>query len=206
MTCRVYVVSDRPAAGRYLARALADDELSCEWSTLDGLLSTARDTVDLVVLHAHSCGSEVARSVVEVREHILGPVIVVTPDAREATLMKPLAAGAQGVVLRTSRTDLLKRAVHVVRSGGMFIDPILGATLADLVTVNARTDGDTDLTRTELRVLQRFPQGMSNATMAEDLDVSLNTIKTHVRHILAKLECDNRLTAIKLAKQQGLLP
>lgn len=206
MTCRVCVVSDGPGAGRTLARALAGDDLSAEWSTLKWLLSRGSDTVDVVVLNGHGYSGDVAQAVVAARAQIRGPVVVLTSDAHESTLIPPLAAGARGVVLRTSGTDVLRRAVHAVRKGGLFIDPVLGATIADLVTLVSRREHASDLTSTELRVLQRFPHGMTNAAMADDLGVSVNTVKTHVRHILAKLECEDRMEAVKVAKQFGLLP
>lgn len=205
MTCRVCVVADGPGTGRTLARALTGDGLSTDWATLQGLLSRGRDTVDVVVMNGHGYSGDLAKAVVDARVHIRGPVVVLTPDAQESTLIPPLAAGARGVVLRNSGTDVLKRAVHAVRDGGFFVDPILGATLADLVAVVARRQQASDLTPTELRVLQRFPRGLTNAQMAEDLGVSVNTIKTHVRHILAKLESEDRMDAIQVAKQRGLL-
>jgi DNA-binding NarL/FixJ family response regulator len=201
----VRVVSNDVPFARSLARALTAGELTTERSTLGGVYSEPGDGIDVVVLDIHPTGPPDGDDVVGLRTHIRGPVIVLTPDAKEISLIPPLAAGARGVVLRSSGARVVQSAVRAVCDGGLFLDPAVAGTLARLVALTARSDGGAGLTRTELRVLQRFPSGLSNAQIAADMGLSVNTIKTHVRHILTKLECDNRVQAVQVAMTRGLL-
>lgn len=202
---RVCVVSSDITFARALADAVAGDELDTDSATLGGVRSQPAGEIDVAVLDF--TGATVSDDdVVALRTHIRGPVIVLTADARETSVIGPLAAGARGVVLRSSDAAVVRAAVRAVgQEQGVFIDPAVGTTLARLVTVTARSHEGTDLTPTELRVLQRFPKGLTNAQIAEDMDVSINTIKTHVRHILAKLDCDDRVQAVRAARTRGLL-
>ncbi len=205
---RVCVVSSDTGFARSLADAVAGEEDGLEGyhATLAGVRSQPGHRVDIAVLDLTGASANDDDVVVALRMHIRGPVIVLTPDARETSVIGPLAAGARGVVLRSSDAAVVQAAVRAVgEEQGVFIDPAVGTTLAQLVTLTARSDEDTDLTRTELRVLQRFPKGMTYAEIAEDMEVSINTIKTHVRHILAKLDCDDRVQAVQIATNRGLL-
>lgn len=202
---RVCVVSADTGFARSLAQAVAGDDFEADYATLGGVRSQPGDRVDVAVLDLTQPSAS-DDDVVALRMHTRGPVIVLTADARETSVIGPLAAGARGVVLRSSGLAVIAAAVRAVgEEEGVFIDPAVGTTLAKLVTLTARSDQGTDLTRTELRVLQRFPRGLTNAEIAQDMEVSINTIKTHVRHILAKLECDDRVQAVQVAKARGLL-
>lgn len=202
---RVCLVSSDPGFARALTDALAGEDVEVESATLGGVRSHRGDGIDVAVLDL--TGATVGDDdVVALRMHIRGPVIVLTADARESSVIGPLAAGARGVVLRSSGAAVAAAAIRAVgHEGGVFIDPAVGTTLAELVALTARGEDASDLTPTELRVLQRFPRGLTNAEIAEDMEVSINTIKTHVRHILAKLECDDRVQAVQVARARGLL-
>lgn len=201
---RVCVVSSDTGFARELAQALAADDVEANWSTLAGALSAPSDRTDIAVLDLTDAAVS-DDDIVALRTHIRGPVIALTVDARETSVIGPLAAGARGLVLRGSGASVVEAAVRAVGEHGVYIEPTVGTTLAELVTLSARSDEGTQLTRTELRVLQRFPRGLTNAEIAEDLDVSINTVKTHVRHILAKLDCNDRMQAMQVAEDRGLL-
>lgn len=205
MTVRVRVVGDRPDADGSLASALNSGGISTDSSTLDDLLSQPGGTGEIVVLDLAAAPDDLAAAAVTVRTHVKGPVIVIIDEIREASLLAVLAAGANGVVLRASDAEVIEDAARAAHGGGVFIDPVLGATLIEVVSVMFRADLDTVLTPTELRVLQRFPRGLTNAEIAQDLGVTVNTVKTHVRHILGKLECRDRLEAVQVAEERGLL-
>lgn len=205
MTGRVHVVSDRSGARASLADAVESGDVRTESSDLEDLLSQPSGTGEVVVLDLRAAPDELAATIIEVRTHVGGPVIALLDDVQESSLLTVLGAGAAGVVLRASGASVIANAVRAANDGGVFIDPVLGSTLAEVVSVMVRTDGDAVLTPTELRVLQRFPRGLTNAQIAEELDVSINTVKTHVRHILAKLECGNRVQAVRVARERGLV-
>lgn len=198
----VCVVSGDVMFAESLVHAVADDDLQVDRATLDEALAQSGHRVDIAILDLSAGGT--SDDIGDLRAHLRGHVIVLAPDARESSLIAPLAAGARGVVLRRSGPWVVASAVRAVRDGGLFIDPAVGTTLARLVALTARSN-EGDLTRTELRVLQRFPRGLTNAEIAAEMEVSRNTIKTHVRHILSKLDCDDRVQAVQVARDRGLL-
>lgn len=201
----VCIVSEDAAFASALARAVSGDDLQAQWLTLAGFLSRPRHDFHLAVLDLPDDEGAATDMVVVAREHIRGPVIGVTKVLREAALIAPLGAGARGLVLRRSGSSVIRAAIMAVSDGGLFVDPAVGGTLVGLVTIAGRAENRNSLTAAELRVLSRFPRGMTNAEIADDLGISVNTVKTHVRHILGKLDSKDRVQATRAAYERGLL-
>ena len=201
----VCVVSEDVPFASALARALTRDDLQAERLSLAGFLSRPGEDFDLAVLDLPDDEGASTDMVVAAREHIRGPVLGITQVLREAALIAPLGAGARGLVLRSSGANVVRAAIAAITDGGVFVDPAVGGTLVGLVTIAARAESRNPLTASELRVLSRFPRGMTNAEIAEDLGISVNTVKTHVRHILGKLDSKDRVQATRVANERGLL-
>jgi DNA-binding NarL/FixJ family response regulator len=202
----VCVVSEDAPFASALARALTRDDVQAERLSLAGFLSRPGEDFDLAVLDLPDDEGASTDMVVGAREHIRGPVIGITQVLREAALIAPLGAGARGLVLRRSGASVIHAAIAAVSDGGVFVDPAVGGTLVGLVTIAARAESRSSLTAAELRVLSRFPRGMTNAEIADDLGISVNTVKTHVRHILGKLDSRDRVQATRVGYERGLLP
>lgn len=64
---------------------------------------------------------------------------------------------------------------------------------------------DWDLTEKEVEVLTLLSKGLTNAEMAQDLFVSVNTVKTHLKHVFAKLDVANRTEAVQMARRRGII-
>ena len=103
-------------------------------------------------------------------------------------MMGVLRAGATGYVRKDAEPETLLAAVRAVARGRTFIDPSIGHRVL-------RTDTSDDLTPRELDVLRHVALGKSNKDIAVALDISEETVKTHVRHVLAKLGAENRAQA-----------
>jgi len=202
---RVCLVSDDVTFIGPTSIAIRAVDVHVHSATLGGLLSRPSGMFDLVILDLPPNDQAATDAVVRVREHMHAPVIAVAHRTQESSLVAPLAAGARGLALHTSGRSAIVAAIHAVRDGGVYVDPAVGATLVNLVTLSARAATRTTLTAAELRVLSRFPRGYTNAEIAEDLGLSINTVKTHVRHILSKLACADRVQATRVANERGLL-
>jgi DNA-binding NarL/FixJ family response regulator len=85
-----------------------------------------------------------------------------------------------------------------VSGGDEFIDPALAPALAT-------SERDTLLTNREKEILQLLADGMSNNEVATKLFISQETVKSHVRHILAKLEADTRTQAVAIALRDAII-
>jgi len=125
-------------------------------------------------------------------------VVALTASTDEARMMGVLRAGAAGYVRKDAEPETLLAAVRAVARGRTFIDPSIGYRVL-------RTDTRDDLTARELDVLRHVALGKSNKEIAAALDISEETVKTHVRHVLAKLGAENRAQAAVRALARGVV-
>ena len=126
-------------------------------------------------------------------------VIALTASVDEARLMGALRAGAAGYVRKDAEPDVLLAAIRAVARGKTFIDP---SAMKQLVEAAAPAD---DLTSRELDVLRQLALGRSNKEIADALFVSEETVKSHVGHVLSKLQVENRAQAIVQALKRRLV-
>ena len=109
-----------------------------------------------------------------------------------------LEAGAKGYILKEAPHQTLLRAIEKVASGEGYVDPAL---MPALLT----REREEMLTQREREILQLLADGMSNADVASRLFISQETVKSHVRHILAKLEADTRTHAVAIALRESII-
>jgi NarL family two-component system response regulator LiaR len=132
-------------------------------------------------------------------------VVVLTSNAADSRLLAAIQAGAAGYLLKTVEPQELARAVRAAHAGEALLDTTVAARLVEAI---ARPPGPAmadRLTRREREVLTLIGQGRSNKRIALELGVSEKTVKTHVGHVLAKLEVNDRTQAAMYAVRAGLL-
>jgi DNA-binding NarL/FixJ family response regulator len=135
-------------------------------------------------------------------------VIVLTTFDVDEYVYGALRAGASGFLLKDAGGDKLVEAIRVVAAGDALLAPavtrrLIGEFAARPVT--PAVTGLDDLTERELEVLELVARGMSNAEIADELVVSLPTVKTHVSHVLTKLDLRDRVQAVVVAYESGLV-
>jgi DNA-binding NarL/FixJ family response regulator len=126
------------------------------------------------------------------------PVILFTAYSDRPLLSRGIESGAKGYVLKEASHDTLLKAIEKVASGETFVDPalmpsFLGKDQTDMLTARER------------EILQLLAEGMSNADVAQKLFISQETVKSHVRHILTKLEADTRTQAVAIALREAII-
>jgi two-component system, NarL family, response regulator LiaR len=126
-------------------------------------------------------------------------VIVFTAYSERALLARSLESGAKGYILKEAPHETLLRAIEKVARGETFVDTALMPNL-----IQGRDGGDS-LTAREREILQLLADGMSNADVAGRLFISQETVKSHVRHILVKLEADTRTQAVAIALREAMI-
>lgn len=131
-------------------------------------------------------------------------IIVLTSFASTGSLVQSFSAGAKGFVLKESQPAVLREAVRVVAQGETFTDPRVGAKLVALASRNRRAKGPFGLTIQEMRVIELLPRGLTNREIGGELGISQDTVKTHVRHALRKLNARDRVEAAAIALREGL--
>jgi DNA-binding NarL/FixJ family response regulator len=137
-------------------------------------------------------------------------IIILTTFDLDQYVYAALAAGASGFLLKDVSPEHLIAAVQLVRSGDALLAPSITRRLVERFAGRqpglAPADGDLSaLTPRELQVLGLIARGLSNAELASALTVSEATVKTHVARILTKLQLRDRVQAVVLAYETGLV-
>jgi DNA-binding NarL/FixJ family response regulator len=136
-------------------------------------------------------------------------VIVLTTFDLDEYVYDALRAGASGFLLKDAPEDQLVAAIRVAADGGsMFAPSITRRLIERFATVAAPPRGAAELDRLtprEAEVMRLIARGLSNAEIAETLVVTEHTAKTHVAHILEKLDLRDRVQAVVFAYESGLI-
>ena len=126
-------------------------------------------------------------------------VLIFTAYSERSLLARGFDSGAKGYILKEAPHDTLVRAIERVASGETYVDPAL------MPAFLSGKDREDMLTAREREILQLLADGMSNADVAARLVISQETVKSHVRHILAKLEADTRTQAVAIALREKII-
>jgi DNA-binding NarL/FixJ family response regulator len=138
-------------------------------------------------------------------------VLVLTTFGLDEYIVEALRAGASGFITKDVPADELVRAVRVVAAGDALLTPAVTRQLLDRVArrlpapIGAGPAELAELTEREREVLELLARGMSNAEIAEALVVGDATVKTHVSSVLLKLGLRDRVQAVVLAYEIGLI-
>ena len=128
-------------------------------------------------------------------------ILLYTGYGDRALLTEALDAGVNGFVLKEAPMEDLLRAVKSVATGGTYVDPVLAGTLAASSVGNKLPE----LTRRERDVLRLLADGLSNEEIGKLLFISAETVRTHVRKAMAKLDADTRTQAVARALRDHLI-
>ncbi|MFE5139961.1 response regulator transcription factor [Streptomyces fagopyri] len=144
------------------------------------------------------------------RRRLLGPgrtqALMLTTFDTDEFVDAALAAGAAGFLLKNSSYEELTAAIRAAAAGHSALSPAVTRRVIEghLATVRRPDDQELarlgDLTARERDVLRLIGEGLSNSEIADRLVVSVNTVKTHITHVLAKTGCQSRAQATVLAR------
>lgn len=216
MTIRVLIVDDQPllrAGFRMILEAEPDIEVVGE--APDGAVAVdegARLAPDIVLMDIRMP----VMDGVEATRRLAGPgverpvkVLVLTTFDLDEYIVEALRNGASGFLLKDVPPEQLVDAIRIVADGGALLAPSVTRRLLDTfahrLPRGAQASGLADLTDRELEVLRHVAAGRSNAEIAEELVVSETTVKTHVSHVLMKLELRDRVQAVVFAYENGVV-
>jgi two-component system nitrate/nitrite response regulator NarL len=136
------------------------------------------------------------------------PVLILTLSEAEDDLARALRAGANGYLLKSMEPDEVVDAIVRAQRGETVVAPAMTAKLVKLYDQKGQdTSSLLDaLTPREREILTHLSRGESNKTIARTLDISHDTVKLHVRHILAKLNLSSRVEAAVFAVEHKVAP
>jgi DNA-binding NarL/FixJ family response regulator len=216
MTIRVLIADDQPlmrAAFEMTIRAEPDLELVAECADGQEAIEQARlvrpDVVLMDVRMPTLDGVEATKQLMS-DDPTMRILILTTFDIDEYAI-EALRAGASGFLLKDVRPDELAQAIRIVARGDALLAPSVTRRLLDTLSealpplLPKRARVLQTLTDSELRVLTLVGKGLSNDEIAIELFVADTTVRTHIRHILDKLELKSRIQAVVLAYDTGLV-
>lgn len=153
---------------------------------------------DIVVVDPWKAGADVGELVKRLRAELDAPIVIFTAEGGARLLTEALKAGVHGYVRKDSPSSDLIRAIDAARSGNFYIDPSLSATIV-------LEEGDRTLSARQRQILQMLAHGMQTEAVATDLGLSTETVRTHTKRILAKLEASTRTQAVAIGIRYGLI-
>lgn len=131
-------------------------------------------------------------------------VIVLTSFTQDDRLLPAIQAGAAGYLLKNVEPAELARAVRAAHDGGTLLDPTVASRLVEAIAQRPGEEPRERLTTREREVLALIGRGRSNKRIALELGIAEKTVKTHVGHLLAKLDVPDRTQAALFAVREGI--
>lgn len=206
---RLVVVDDHTLFRRGLVGLLSEmqdfqivGEASCGEEALDVITNHHPDVVLLDINMPGMSGVETLSAMR--KAGIQSPVLMLTISQHEEDLIGSIRSGASGYLLKNAEPETLRKTILDLVAGKSVLAPEITEQVFRLV--RSRQVGSSGiLSERELDVLRFLARGYTTAQTASELVISENTVKTHVRHILNKLEVGNRAEAVAKATQLGLI-
>jgi DNA-binding NarL/FixJ family response regulator len=129
-------------------------------------------------------------------------ILMLTISQDDEDLLAAIRAGADGYLLKNTEPDELRKALLRLHEGQSVLSPEVTAPILKALARSSQMP-KVLLSDRELEVMQCLAEGQTTLQIANSLFISENTVKTHVRHILEKLEASNRTEAVSKAIQMG---
>lgn len=134
-------------------------------------------------------------------------IVILTTYNEDELMVRGLAAGAQGYLLKDTSREALFNTIDAALRGETLLTPQITARLLAQNNIRARTEPvpSVTLTERETEVLEYVARGESNKIIAHELDITERTVKAHLDNIYNKFGVNSRTAAVTLAMQQGIL-
>ena len=203
---RILIVDDHPVVRDGLRGMLSRDpdfDVVGEAEDGRGALAAAETLgPDVILMDLRMPGMGGAAAIRELGERGLpGRVLVLTTYDTDSDVVPALEAGATGYLLKDSPREELVRAIRAAARG----EAVLAPSVATRLVSQLRAPAHDTLSERELEVLRLIAQGETNRGAAARLFISEATVKTHLLHIYAKLDVNDRAAAVAVAYERGLL-
>ncbi len=198
----IVVIDEHPVV-RAGVRALLQERMAGasvgDAETVEAGLDAAPEAEpDVIVVDPWRPDVDVERVIADLRRRSEAPIVVFTSNGGARLLKRALDAGVKGYVRKDSPPDDLVRAVEDVSAGRTFVDPEAASAL---VTGEA----EHSLSARQREILQMLADGMQTEAVAGRLGLSTETIRTHTKRILAKLEASTRTQAVAIGLRHKLI-
>lgn len=207
---RLFVVDDHILFRRGLIGLLSDMnefEVAGEaGSGEEALRMIAKAKPDIILLDVNMPGLSGVETLRSMRASGLEMrVLMLTVSQDENDLVGAIMAGASGYLLKNVEPEMLRRTLLDVAQGKSVLSPEMTAQVFKVMRRSQSARSPDLVSGRELDVLRCLARGLTTTQIASELYISENTVKTHIRHILEKMEVNNRAEAVAKALQAGLI-
>jgi len=207
---RLVVVDDHALFRRGLVGLLKDmlefEVVGEAEDGLDALELIMKTRPDVVLMDVNMPRMDGIQAVQALRnQRVDAHVLMLTISQDDEDLLGAIQAGADGYLLKNTEPDELRRSILRVAEGQGVLSPEVTATILKAAARRGLPENEGMLSDRELEVLACLAEGQTTLQIASRLFISENTVKTHIRHILEKLEAANRTEAVSKAMQLGLI-
>lgn len=133
------------------------------------------------------------------------PIMVVSVISAERSVLAAIRAGARGYLLKDDSTPIIAEALRQSLEGNYPISPALARYLFKSAGSSDRPSDLPELTPKELQLLRNLARGRSYAEAAQQMDIALSTVQTHIRNLYRKLDVHSQVQAVTKAQDCGLI-
>ena len=200
---RILIVEDHPVFREGLSTIIgsqADLLLVGQAANAVEALSEFRRTMpDITLMDVRLPGSDGIDAVIGIRgEFPIARIIMLTTLDSDGEIQRALRAGASAYILKSMPANDLLDVIRAVHSGKRRVSPEVAVRLAEHLC-------DEDLTVRELEVLRLICDGFRNRQIADELAIAETTVNYHIKHLIDKLQANDRTHAVIIAIRRGLL-
>ena len=200
---RVLIVDDHPLLRQGVAAVLANEvdmELVAEATNgREAITAFVSHRPDVTLMDLQMPEMNGIDAIAAIREsYPTAKFVVLTTYKGDVSALRALRAGAVGYLLKSQVLDELVKTVRAVHAGGKHLPDEVAKELAAHL-------GEHALSEREIQVLRAVAQGNSNKRVADALGVTEQTIKAHMKSIIAKLDANDRTHAVTIALRRGIL-
>jgi DNA-binding NarL/FixJ family response regulator len=209
---RILIIEDDPLIQLELAQAFSKQpEFEIVGQAQDGYKGVQKAIAlkpDLIVMNIGLPHLDGIAATKQIKQQLPEThVVILTSHTLESEVIAALASGADAYCIKGANLDRLLAAIEAAKEGATYLDPkIAHLVLEHLKYSVPKTNNNIALlSERELEVLKLIVEGKTNHEIANQLYLSTNTIKTHVRGIMSKLAVDDRVQAAVIALRSGIV-
>jgi len=200
---RILIVEDHPVFREGLSTIIGSqpDMLLVAQATnaVEALSEFRRSMPDITLMDVRLPGSDGIDALIGIRgEFPLARIIMLTTLDCDGEIQRALRAGASAYILKSMPSNELLDVIRSVHSGQRRVSPEVAVRLAEHMC-------DEDLTTREMEVLRLICDGFRNKQIADELAIAETTVNYHIKHLLDKLQANDRTHAVTIAIRRGLL-
>lgn len=216
MTIKIAIADDNTFLIKAVKEKLAFfDDLSVKFTAVNGseLLDKLEDNhnLDLVLMDIEMPvlnGIQATEQVKRKYPHI--KIIMLTVFDNDEHIFKAIKAGADGYLLKEINAKELHQGILETLNGGAAMNPSIALKTLKLLRnpidiEDTREQEEIKLTKREIEVLEQLSKGLSYSLIADNLILSIGTVRKHIEHIYKKLQVHNKLEAVQKAKRNNLI-